>query len=122
MKNEETLFAEWIGKEIIKLRKSNNITQEEMAKTVDVSRATYINYEKGRQCPSVFVLWKVAQKLNEELSYFLPQKSEHLNIEDSKIIRKNIESYKGEYSDKALSTVAKALSNSGVEISLDKEE
>lgn len=108
MKNEEALFAKWVGKEIVKLRKKNNITQEEMAQTTDVSRATYINYEKGRQCPSGFVLWKIAKKLNKEPNSFFPIKGEHLK-EDSKVIKNSIESYKGEYSEKSLSDIERIV-------------
>lgn len=38
---------------LIKIRKEKGFTQEQMAKTLKVTRATYSNYENGYRNPSI---------------------------------------------------------------------
>ncbi len=57
-----------LGKKIQKLRKQANLTQEELAEKIRVSRA-YVGYiEQGRNTPSLEVLEKIANKLRIPLS------------------------------------------------------
>ncbi len=51
---------ECIKNEVSKLRVMMNITQEELANRVDVSRQTIIALEKGHYTPSVLLAIKIA--------------------------------------------------------------
>lgn len=56
-----------LGKRIQKLRKSVNLTQEELAEKVNVSRA-YIGYiEQARNTPSLELLEKIAKVLRIDI-------------------------------------------------------
>lgn len=56
-----------------KLRLERNITQEELAKAVDVSRQTINALERGRYLPSVYLALKIAKYFKKSLEdvYFL---------------------------------------------------
>jgi len=57
-----------IGKKIQKRRKQMELTQEELASMIGVSRA-YMGYiEQGRNAPSLEVLEKIAKRLKMPLS------------------------------------------------------
>ena len=56
----ETLRS--LGKKVQKLRKENDLTQEEMAHEIGISRV-YMGYiEQGRESPSFKLLMKIANK------------------------------------------------------------
>lgn len=46
---------------ISELRSQYNLTQEELAKKLDVSRQTIISLEKGRYNPSITLAYKVSK-------------------------------------------------------------
>ena len=50
-----------------KLRLERNITQEELAKAVDVSRQTINALERGRYLPSVYLALKIAKYFKKSL-------------------------------------------------------
>lgn len=59
-----------LGKRVQKRRKELNLTQEELAEKVDISRA-YMGYiEQGRNVPSLEVVQKIAKVLKKPLSEF----------------------------------------------------
>jgi putative transcriptional regulator len=61
-----------VSNNVQKYRTSQNYTQEEMAKKVDVSRQTIIAIEKGNYTPSVLLAIKLAKLFNcsvEELFF-----------------------------------------------------
>lgn len=49
---------------IYELRKAKNITQEELAQSVRVSRQTIISIEKGTYTPSLLLAIKISQYFN----------------------------------------------------------
>lgn len=49
-----------IKNEVYKIRIENNITQEDLAMAVDVSRQTIIALEKGNYTPSILLAIKIA--------------------------------------------------------------
>lgn len=51
---------EIIKNEVYKLRSENNITQEELALRLDVSRQTIIALEKGNYTPSILLALKIS--------------------------------------------------------------
>lgn len=46
------------------IRKKNNITQEELASVLEVSRQTISSLEKGRYNPSIILAFKIARYFN----------------------------------------------------------
>lgn len=57
-----------LGKRIQKKRKDNNLTQEELAEKVKISRA-YMGYiEQGRYAPSLEVIERIARVLKIKIS------------------------------------------------------
>lgn len=60
-----------LGNRVQKLRKQSNLTQEELAEKIGVSRA-YMGYiEQGRNAPSLEVLEKLARALKVKPSDLL---------------------------------------------------
>lgn len=49
---------------IILLRKEKNITQEQLANALEVSRQTIIAIESEKYCPSLILAFKIAQFFN----------------------------------------------------------
>lgn len=56
--------SEKITNIIYELRKAKNITQEELAESVNVSRQTIISIEKGVYTPSLLLAIKIARYFN----------------------------------------------------------
>lgn len=55
-----TDMKETVHNSIAKMRKAKNVTQEEMAQAVGVTRQTIIAIEKGNYTPSVLLALKLA--------------------------------------------------------------
>lgn len=55
---------------ILRARKSQNITQLEMAKKLGMSRQTYVDIENGVRVPRVDLLNKISEITNKPVSYF----------------------------------------------------
>lgn len=53
-------MKEYISNEVYKLRIQKNVTQEELAEKLSVSRQTIIAIEKGNYTPSVLLAIKIA--------------------------------------------------------------
>lgn len=53
---------------LIKSRKKNGLTQEELAKKLGYSKASVSNWENGYSNPSLQDAFKVAQILNEDIN------------------------------------------------------
>ncbi|MBS6761954.1 MAG: AAA family ATPase [Clostridium sp.] len=51
-------------KQLAAFRKACGLTQAEMAAKLEVSRSTYSNYEAGKRTPDLWMLIKIADKLN----------------------------------------------------------
>ncbi len=49
---------------IKELRETMNLTQDDLAKQVDVSRQTIISLEKGKYNPSIILAYKIARTFN----------------------------------------------------------
>ncbi|WP_414478230.1 helix-turn-helix transcriptional regulator [Photobacterium damselae] len=56
---------------ILRARKSQKITQLEMAKKLGISRQTYVDIENGVRVPRVDLLNKISEITNKPVSYFL---------------------------------------------------
>jgi transcriptional regulator with XRE-family HTH domain len=60
-----------IGAKITMLRKQKGWSQTELAKKIDCSRATLINYEGNKNIPSIDVAAKIAKALGVTLDYLV---------------------------------------------------
>ena len=60
-----------IDKKIIEIRKNNNLTQEELAEKLNVSRQTVSNWENGKCYPDIETLIIISNKFNISLDHLL---------------------------------------------------
>ena len=57
-------MSEYISNEVNKLRTDKDVTQEELAERVQVSRQTIIAIEKGNYTPSILLALKISKFFN----------------------------------------------------------
>ncbi|MBK7764389.1 MAG: helix-turn-helix transcriptional regulator [Bacteroidetes bacterium] len=81
-------FYSAIGARIRAERKKVNLKQEALGAVLNLSRASIVNIEMGRQRPSIHLLWEVSKILNIQLQDLIPQfeSNETLNPKWKKII------------------------------------
>ena len=60
-----------IGERITKLRKQQNLSQDELAKKAGVSRTIIGNYERNANTPSIEVLLKLARVFNVSVDFLI---------------------------------------------------
>ena len=60
-----------IGDHIAQLRKQLNLSQEELAKKIGVSRTIIGNYERNANTPSIEVLIKLSKAFNVSVDYLI---------------------------------------------------
>jgi DNA-binding XRE family transcriptional regulator len=68
----EDKFYEEVGQLIIKERLNAGVKQEDLANFLELSRASVVNIEKGRQRPSTFLLINIAKYLNIDFTKLIP--------------------------------------------------
>lgn len=68
-----TLY-EAIGSRIQHIRKKKNITQEELAKKVDLARTSIVHIERGHQRLTIERLYKISNALDVSVHDILPAK------------------------------------------------
>lgn len=66
-------FYKFIGEKITTLRKKKGKSQEEIAKSLGVTRVTWNHMEKGAQKITVDRLWEIARLLEVKIFELLPQ-------------------------------------------------
>lgn len=71
MELSEEEFYQNIGNKIKALREKANHKQEDFSKLLGLSRASIVNIEKGRQTPSIFLIWKLSKIFDLDIEYFL---------------------------------------------------
>lgn len=90
------------GPRISELRESNNLTQEELAKNVGITRASLSHYETSRREPDFDTLTKIADYFQVSLDYLMgrtddphqtvsapvQQFTESLELSDEKILER----------------------------------
>lgn len=59
------------GERISELREKRQLTQEELAKQLSISRASLSHYEKNRRVPDYEVLLKIADFFNVTVDYLI---------------------------------------------------
>lgn len=69
-----------IGDRICELRKDNGMTQDDLAKYLNVTRASISNYEKGVNEPSLQIIIKLSKLFNVSSDYLLELTKEKYNL------------------------------------------
>lgn len=80
-----------LEKKIIEMRKNKNLSQEQLAETLNVSRQTISNWENGRFYPDIDALVKISKYFNIALDDLLASDSnvlKHLKV-STDIVRSN---------------------------------
>jgi len=72
----EELIYTTIGKRIKEIREADNLTQEQLATAIKVSRASLANYESGKQAIYISDLFRLAIHLRLEIVDLLPSVKE----------------------------------------------
>ena len=68
-----------LGKNLKVLRKKNNLTQEDLANSLAVSRQAICMWEKGERMPKVSILTKIAKIFGVSLDHIINGKLTSLN-------------------------------------------
>ncbi len=82
-------YREIIPMQIVKLRKTNSLTQQQFADKLGVSKQTVSNWENGVKFPRMKYLEKIAHTFNIATSYLI--NDEDSEMEDIKETMKTIE-------------------------------
>ena len=73
--NEDFIYIT-IGKKIKEFREKLDITQEELARSIKVSRTSIANFESGKQYIYISDLYKIAINFNVDIVKLLPATKE----------------------------------------------
>lgn len=77
------------GNILKKIRQDKNLTQEDLAKQLNISRSNIANYENDKNMPSVDILEKLSKIFDCSIDYLLGKSNirnpEKINIEDADI-------------------------------------
>lgn len=78
---------EWtiLGNKIKNFRKSNKITQQELADKLEISRSTLSYYELGKIDPNIYTLIKLSDIMNCTLDYLVNDKINRTDTNDFNI-------------------------------------
>lgn len=71
-----------VGEKLLKLRKQLKLTQDDVAKALDMSRTSFSKYENGISAPPLPVLKKLADFYNVGLEYLLFDKNTAVRLND----------------------------------------
>lgn len=85
-----------IAKNLVKLRKSRNLTLDQVSELTGVSKAMLGQIEKEKSTPTVTTLWKIANGLQVSFSVFLKEdkpKVRKINLKDIEPVTDNEENY-----------------------------
>tara|TARA_R110002167_G_scaffold308208_2_gene512954 strand:- start:318 stop:665 length:348 start_codon:yes stop_codon:yes gene_type:complete len=92
--NDKEQFYIQVGKSIKKARTKVEMSQADLAKKVNMSRASIVNIEKGRQHPPLHLLWSLSEILEVSVVNFIPDfqtSSNELNPLFEKFIKDSTE-------------------------------
>lgn len=74
--------AEKIGKNILKIRKENNFTQQEFAEMFGVTYQAVSKWENGKSIPDIMILKEICKKFNIDINQILEIESLNKKSED----------------------------------------
>ena len=60
------------------LRLRNNLSQEKLARKLDITRRTYIYYETGQRYPSIDLLTRIATIFKVSISFLMDEQNESI--------------------------------------------
>lgn len=72
----ESVIYNIIGKKLKDIRLEKELTQEDIAKIIDSSKASVANYENGKQAIYISDIYKIALKLEVDIQRFIPTNDE----------------------------------------------
>lgn len=70
---DQQKFYQMLGERIKNARTKAGLKQEAFAACLNLSRASIVNIEKGRQHPPLHLLWVISNVLKIEVTELLPQ-------------------------------------------------
>jgi transcriptional regulator with XRE-family HTH domain len=79
-------FYKYLGASIRTNRERLRLSQDELARSVGLTRTSLTNIEKGRQHPPLHTFCEIAQRLKVDPSALLPSRDEPLPAPDVKAI------------------------------------
>ena len=65
-------------KNLIKIRKAHNLTQQQLAEILNIARTTYQCYEQGKAEPNIEILTKLADYFGCSIDYLLDHQSPNI--------------------------------------------
>lgn len=74
-----------IGDRIAQLRENRKLTQEELAKSLGISRASLSHYEKNRREPDFTVLEKIADYFQVSVDYLIGRTNDPTAVLDENV-------------------------------------
>lgn len=76
----DDLYRE-LGRKIREARErpGQKLSQEKLAKRLDISRASIVNIEAGRQHAPLHLLWQIAEVLGTDLTLLIPRREDLLS-------------------------------------------
>ena len=91
---EQKRFYEILGGRIKAARRKAGLKQEVFASHLQLSRASIVNVEKGRQHPTIHTLCVIAKVLDTDISELLPPtlSNDKLSPEWKKLVKKELKS------------------------------
>lgn len=80
-----------LGKRIIEMRKKNNLSQEQLAEKLEVSRQTISNWENGKFYPDIDALVRISRYFNISLDDLLNYDDKVLDYlkESTNVVKSN---------------------------------
>lgn len=66
-----------IGRNLRRLRKTNRLTQEQLAKKLNITRKTLSNYETGKRLPDIYGLITVADIFGVSVDEIIGRDKKH---------------------------------------------
>jgi len=84
-----------LGDRIKGLRKKSGYNQTKFAELLDISRASLVNIEKGRQRPPLHIIYAIADLLQIDINNILPMKMDFESKPIEKKILNNIKKTSG---------------------------
>jgi DNA-binding XRE family transcriptional regulator len=78
---KQLLLYQQVGDRIKHLRTMVSLTQEQLADAVGLSRASIVNIEKGRQHPSLHLLFQIAECIQVNAHDLIPNEAT-INLAD----------------------------------------
>lgn len=101
---EQEHFYSNLGSRIKVARKNAGITQDEVAGRMQLSRASIVNIEKGRQHPPIHTIWEMAKMFEVSISDLIPNysPSNPVSPEWKKIVSAELKSKRVKETEKVL--------------------